>query len=83
MQNHTSSSSKTRDVLLKDVDKLKQDAVQVAKDVRNHATAHVDETKQRVNDTLQNFQNELTTHPFTVLGVGFALGFLFGLRFSR
>ena len=82
MQNHN-SVTKTRDVLMKDVDKLKENAVQVAKDVRSHASAHVDETKQRVNDTIQSFQNELTTRPLTVLGVGFALGFFFGLRFRR
>ena len=76
-------SEKTRDVLVKDVDKLKKDAVQVVQDVRKHATAHVDETKQRVSDTIQSVQDNLTAHPLTLLGIGFFFGFLFGVRLSR
>ena len=81
MENH--SSSETRDVLVKDVNELKKNVVQVAQDVRQHASAHVDETKQRVKETVKNFQDSLGPHPVMLLGLGFALGFLFGLRFSR
>lgn len=82
MQNNT-DVSKTRDVLMKDVDKLKDNAVKVAKDVREHASAHVEQTKQRVNESVQTFQETLSANPYTLLGVGFAVGFLFGLRFAR
>jgi ElaB/YqjD/DUF883 family membrane-anchored ribosome-binding protein len=81
MENHT--TSKTRQTLLHDVDKLKRNAVQVAQDVREHAAAHVDETKQRVNDTFLTLQENLTTHPLALLGIGFAVGLLLGLRVRR
>jgi ElaB/YqjD/DUF883 family membrane-anchored ribosome-binding protein len=77
------NTTKTREALIEDVDKLKKNAVQVANDFRNHATAHVDETKQRVTDTIETVRENLTTHPAALLGVGFALGLLFGLRFRR
>jgi len=78
-----STTSKTHDILLKDVNKLKRDAVQVAEDVRDHATAHVDETKQRVTDTIQTVRENLATNPLALLGIGFAAGLLLGFRFRR
>jgi ElaB/YqjD/DUF883 family membrane-anchored ribosome-binding protein len=81
MENHT--TSKTRQALLHDVDKLKRNAVQVAEDVRDHASAHVDETKQRVTDAIQTVRENLTTHPLALLGVGFTVGFLLAFRFRR
>jgi ElaB/YqjD/DUF883 family membrane-anchored ribosome-binding protein len=81
MEDHM--TDKTRDTLLKDVGKLKRDAVQIAQDVRDHATAHVDETKQKVTDGLQAVRDHLNTHPLAVLGVVFAAGVLFGLRMRR
>jgi ElaB/YqjD/DUF883 family membrane-anchored ribosome-binding protein len=81
MENNT--TLKTREALVSDVDKLKRDAVQVAQDVRDHANAHVDETRQRVNETILTVRENLTSHPFALLGIGFAFGFLFGFRFSR
>ena len=77
------TSTQTRETLLKDVDKLKKDAVQVAQDVRTHANKRVDETKKQVSDTIQTFQDNLTNRPFTLLGIGFAVGFLVALRFTR
>jgi ElaB/YqjD/DUF883 family membrane-anchored ribosome-binding protein len=82
MENN-SPITKTREALVKDVEKLKKDAVNVVQDVREHANAHVDETKQRVTDTIQSVQDRLTSHPLTLLGVGLFVGFLFGLKFSR
>jgi len=76
----TNSTRSTRETLFKDVDKLKRNAVQVAQDVRDHATAHVDETKQRFTDTIESARENLVTHPFTLLGIGFAVGVLVGLR---
>jgi ElaB/YqjD/DUF883 family membrane-anchored ribosome-binding protein len=81
MENH--SPSETRDVLLKDVDQLKRSAVQIAHDVRDHATAHVDQTKQRVTDTFQSMSDTLTEKPWTLLGIGFAVGLVVGLRLRR
>jgi hypothetical protein len=81
MENLT--TSKTREVLLQDVGKLKRDAVRVAQDVQDHATAHVDETKQKVTDTILTVRDTLTTHPISLLGVGFAVGLLVGFRFHR
>jgi ElaB/YqjD/DUF883 family membrane-anchored ribosome-binding protein len=77
MQNHT---SETRQALVKDVDKLKQNAVQIAQDVRDHASAHVDETKQRVTDTYVNAREALTENPLAILGIGFVLGLIVGLK---
>jgi ElaB/YqjD/DUF883 family membrane-anchored ribosome-binding protein len=82
MENN-SPSTETRNALVKDVDKLKEDVTQVAKDVRNHATARLDEVRQSVNDNVEAFQQTLTSHPLTLLGIGFAFGFFFGLRFNR
>ena len=79
----TPKTSKTRETLLHDVDKLKRNAVQVAHDVRDHATAHVDETKKRVADTIETARESLTTHPVLLLGIGLFVGFLLGLRVRR
>jgi len=81
MENH--KTLETRDVLLKDVNRLKQDAVLVARDARAHAAAHVDETKQRIGNVLAATKENLMAHPVSLLGAGFALGLLFGLRFRR
>ena len=79
----TSPTKKTRDVLLHDVDKLKSNAIQVAQDVRDHATAHVDKTKQRVSDTILTVRESLATHPMTLFGIGFAVGLLVGFQIRR
>jgi ElaB/YqjD/DUF883 family membrane-anchored ribosome-binding protein len=81
MDNNT--TTKTREALDNDVGKLKEDAVHVVQDVRNHAHAHVDETRQRVNDTIVTIRETFASHPLALLGVGFAFGFLFALRFNR
>ena len=80
MENHT---KKTRQALVHDVAELKRNATQVAQDVREHASAHVDATKQRVSDTFLTVKESVTSHPFSLLGIGFVLGFLFGFRFRR
>jgi ElaB/YqjD/DUF883 family membrane-anchored ribosome-binding protein len=77
------STDKTRDALFEDVGKLKRNAAQVAQDVRDHATAHVDETKQRVTDTFLTVRENLTTHPLALIGIGFAFGLFLGFRFRR
>jgi ElaB/YqjD/DUF883 family membrane-anchored ribosome-binding protein len=80
MENHT---SQTREALLKDVDKLKRNAGQVVQDVKDHASAHVDETRQRVTDTLQSVRESVTDQPLALLGIGFVAGLLIGLRLAR
>jgi ElaB/YqjD/DUF883 family membrane-anchored ribosome-binding protein len=74
------TTRKTRAALLQDVDKLKSDAVRVALDVQDHATAHVDETRQRVSDTFNSLRENFAARPFALLGVGFAFGLLVGFR---
>ena len=78
-----STTSKTRAALLHDVDKLKHNAVQVAEDVREHATAHVDATKQRVTDAFQNVREDVLNRPLFLVGVGLVLGLLLGSRLRR
>lgn len=78
MENH--SSSDTREALHKDVDKLKRNAAQVVQDVRDHASAHVDETRQRVTDSIQSVKENLTDQPWTLLGIGFVAGLIVGLK---
>lgn len=79
----TSATTQTRETLVNDVEQLKRDVTQVAQDVRSHANAHVDETKQRVNETISNVRETLLANPLYVLGAGFFIGFLLGVRFRR
>jgi ElaB/YqjD/DUF883 family membrane-anchored ribosome-binding protein len=81
MENNTTAS--TREALVKDVDSLKQDATNIVRDVKAHATAHVDETKKRVNDAFSAAQARVAAHPFAILGIGLALGYVFGARRRR
>jgi ElaB/YqjD/DUF883 family membrane-anchored ribosome-binding protein len=81
MQNPTTTA--TREALIKDVDHLKRDAVKITQDVKDHAVAHVDETKKKINDTLQQFRVQVAAYPLAVLGVGLFIGFLLGTRRSR
>jgi len=77
------NTTKTREALLHDVDKLKSTAFKVADDVRNHANAHVNQAKARVTDTFQSARDTLTANPLALLGIGFAAGLFFGFRFRR
>ena len=89
MENHISSNL-TRETLVKDVNKLKdnalqfkENAIQVAQDVKSHATAHVNDTKQRFSDTFVTTREYMVAHPLSLLGAGFVVGLLFGLRLRR
>jgi ElaB/YqjD/DUF883 family membrane-anchored ribosome-binding protein len=68
----------TREALIKDTDHLKQDAGQLVKDVKKHATAHVDAVKDKVNDTFDSARNCVKEHPLKVVSVAFVIGFLLG-----
>jgi ElaB/YqjD/DUF883 family membrane-anchored ribosome-binding protein len=72
----------TREALLQDVDKLKRDATRVVRDMREHAQAHVDQTRQRVTDTVGAVRERLSANPLYLIGFGFALGLLLGLRLA-
>jgi ElaB/YqjD/DUF883 family membrane-anchored ribosome-binding protein len=78
MQNRL--SAKTREALVQDVGTLKRDAVRVVQDVREHAHAHVDETRERVTDTVETVRQKLVANPLYLIGFGFGVGLLFGLR---
>ena len=73
----------TREALVKDVGKLKEDAAQIAQDVKAHAVAHVDRTKKRLNDAVSAAQSRVAAHPFAILGVGFVAGYFLGARRRR
>ena len=75
-------TAKTAEALNQDVDRLKRDAARVVQDVREHANAHVEETRQRVNDTFDSVREKLAANPLYLLGFGFALGLLLGLRLA-
>jgi ElaB/YqjD/DUF883 family membrane-anchored ribosome-binding protein len=74
------STTETRDTLVKDVEQLKNDVAKITTDAKSHATAHVDEARQRVNEAIASLQAQLASHPFAILGVGIVLGFFFGRR---
>ncbi len=70
-------------LFVKDVDKLKRDAVQIVEDVRDHANAHVTQTRQRVSDTLDLVRETVSANPWALVGAGVALGILIGFSFRR
>jgi len=70
------TTTQTRDALIHDIDKLKNNASQVAQDLRNHASAHLDERRHQIESVRDN----LVARPFTLLGIGFGVGLLLGLR---
>jgi ElaB/YqjD/DUF883 family membrane-anchored ribosome-binding protein len=70
-------------LFVKDVDKLKRDAVQIVEDVRDHANAHVTQTRQRVSDTLDLVRETVSANPWALVGAGVALGIFIGFSFRR
>jgi ElaB/YqjD/DUF883 family membrane-anchored ribosome-binding protein len=83
MENSSNPTARTGETLIKDVNNLKKDLVKVAHDARDHAAAHVTETKRRVQGAIGETREQLTSHPLTLFGVGLFLGFLLGVRFNR
>ena len=76
MTNNTITS--TRETLIKDADHLKQDAGKIVEDVKNHASAHVDAVKDKVNDTFDLARKCVNEHPLKLVAGALLLGFLIG-----
>ncbi len=74
------STSHTREALVKDISALKRDVVQVAQDVKHHAEAHVDATKQHINKKVQAARDAMSAQPLALIGIGFLLGFILASR---
>lgn len=68
---------------VQDVDRLKRDAVQIAEDVRDHANAHVLQTRQRVTDTVELVRDTFRTNPLALVGAGIAAGLFLGYLLHR
>jgi hypothetical protein len=77
------STEHTSEVLAKDLTNLKNDVAQIASDVRHHAKAHVDTTKQLINEKIKLAREAAAARPLALFGVGFLVGFLFALRCRR
>jgi ElaB/YqjD/DUF883 family membrane-anchored ribosome-binding protein len=75
-------TTKTGEALVQDVNRLKRDAARVVQDVREHANAHVEETRRRMTDTIGEVRDKLAANPLYLIGFGFALGLLLGLRLA-
>ena len=75
--------SETRDTLVNDANKLKENVGQVAQDVKDHATAHVDFVKTKANDTLQGITDYVRENPLHLAAVSFALGLFIGYTRRR
>ena len=69
----------TRDTLLKDVELLKKNVLQLASDVQEQSGLHVGVTKKKVTDAYKCVVDQAVAHPFALLGAGLALGLLIGL----
>ena len=68
---------------VQDVDKLKRDAAQIAEDVRDHANAHVMQTRQRVADTVELVRDTFNANPLALVGAGVAAGLFLGFLLHR
>ena len=78
-----SPTTATKDALVEDVARLKQDVAQLTADVKAHGRARVEDAKQRVTATIAEAQAQLAAHPLAILGFGLLCGYLFGRRGRR
>jgi hypothetical protein len=78
-----SSTEKTGEVLGKDLTNLKKDVAQIAADVKQHGRAHVEATKELINEKIKLAREAAAARPLAIFGVGFLIGFLFALRCRR
>ena len=77
------STTETGEALTKDLTALKQDVTQIAEDLKFHAGAHAKATRERVQEKIKAAREAAAARPFAILGVGFLVGFVFGLRCRR
>ena len=63
--------------------RLKQGVTQLTADAKAHGKAHIDAAQERFNKAVAAAKENLSTHPFAILGAGLVLGYLFGRRGSR
>ena len=73
-------TAETSEALTKDVEALKQDLGRIAADLKHHATAHVDATRQLLNEKVRVAKEAAAARPLMILGAGFLLGYLFARR---
>ena len=80
MQNTDPTSSPSlREVtesLSKHTQDFQRDAVEIAGDLRDHASAQVQYASDKVNDGSKELQRFVRDHPLTSIGIGFALGYI-------
>jgi hypothetical protein len=73
----------TGEVLAKDLTNLKKDVAQIAADVKHHAKAHVDTTRQLINEKIKLAREAAAARPLAIFGVGFLCGFVFAMRHRK
>jgi hypothetical protein len=78
-----SATENTSEVLAKDLTNLKNDVAQIAADVKHHAKAHVDTTRQLINEKIKLAREAAAARPLAIFGAGFLLGFLVAIRCRR
>jgi ElaB/YqjD/DUF883 family membrane-anchored ribosome-binding protein len=77
MENNTSP---TRENLVKDISALQRDVTQIAEDLKAHAVAKVEATKQRIHEKVESARAAVSSRPLAILFVGFLIGFIIGSR---
>jgi ElaB/YqjD/DUF883 family membrane-anchored ribosome-binding protein len=73
----------TRETLINDTTKLKENVGQIAQDVRDHASAHVDFVKGKANDSVSQLVDYARENPLHVVGGAFALGLIVGFALRK
>ena len=73
-------TAETSEALVKDVQALKEDLNRIASDLKHHAGAHVEATRQLLNEKVKLAKEAAAARPLLILGAGFILGYLFARR---
>ena len=67
MENNTTH---TAEALAKDLAALKRDVARLAEDVKHHAGAHVDATRQIIHEKINLAREAAASRPLVILGAG-------------
>lgn len=78
MTNQHDKISDTRQALVDDAVELKRNVGQIAQDVKEHATAHVDFVKDRANDSYQRACDHARENPLHLIAAAFFFGLVIG-----